>query len=187
MRSHLINMSSNHSRNEISGEDFSGKSSRDEQSQKEFTRKLSKGESPRAAFPGDAEILYSLTPGQNVTEQILRDCAANFSAHYGVWSDHAARNLGAFAVAGTSIRTESRTNSMLILLRHTSPHDSPATQSPEPTTSSQQPPHHRNPPREAHRALLRQPVDARRRPGLVGYPDPGGAGTRGAESSDGGI
>lgn len=38
--------------------------------------------------------------GSKVTESILQEAAQLFSAHYGVWSEHAAKAVGEFAKAG---------------------------------------------------------------------------------------
>ena len=49
---------------------------------------------------GDAEIIYSLTQGTEVTDQQLRRCAINYSTSYGVWGANATQRLGAYAMKG---------------------------------------------------------------------------------------
>jgi hypothetical protein len=51
---------------------------------------------------GDTDIIYALTAGSQVTEQLLRCCAVNYSTSFGVWSAHAAQKLGAYAIKGKS-------------------------------------------------------------------------------------
>lgn len=40
-----------------------------------------------------------------VTDEMLEEASKLFSKNYGVWSEHAAQHMGAFAKAGTSALT----------------------------------------------------------------------------------
>jgi hypothetical protein len=46
------------------------------------------------------DIVYRITPGARITENQLKTCAAAFSKYYGLWSNVAPFELGAWAEAG---------------------------------------------------------------------------------------
>jgi hypothetical protein len=43
---------------------------------------------------------FRVTLAQDITDDQLRDCAALFSAHYGVWSEWAPYMMGSWAIPG---------------------------------------------------------------------------------------
>jgi hypothetical protein len=47
--------------------------------------------------------LYERFNSDQVTDEMLEDASKLFSENYGVWSEHAAQRMGAFARAGTSV------------------------------------------------------------------------------------
>ncbi len=46
--------------------------------------------------------IYERFNGDQVTDEMLEEASKLFSENYGVWSEHAAEHMGAFARAGTS-------------------------------------------------------------------------------------